>query len=103
VAGKNTNFDSMCRVLGLENSASEHNIKYFKQVAYEQILKWDPDIIIIPDGSNLAEKLYSQPVLQTADAIKNKKIKKIPSVYLYASSQYIVASINYMAGLLYAK
>ncbi len=103
VAGKNTNFNSMCNVLNLENSASNHGIKYFKQVSHEQILKWNPDIIIVPEGSKLAGKLYSLPVLQTARAIKNKNIKKIPSVYLYASSQYIVASLNYLAGILYAK
>lgn len=103
VAGLHTNFNSICNILDLENSASIHGIKYFKQIEYEQVLKWDPDIIIVPEESNLEKTLYSEKVLQTAKAIKNKNIKKIPSVYLLASSQYIVASVNFLAGLIYAK
>lgn len=103
VAGENTNFDSMCRALNVVNSASKHGIERFQQVEHEQILKWDPNIIIIPEGSNLDQRLYSRDVLSTARAIKNRNIKKIPAVYLYASSQFIIASINYLAGILYAR
>lgn len=103
VAGKYSTFDSLCRVLGVENVASQNGIKFFKQIDYETVLKWDPDIIIVPQNSGLVRSLVAQPILATAKAVCNKNIRTIPGVYLMASSQYAVASLNYLGGILYEK
>lgn len=103
VAGKNSTFDSLCNTLGIENVATQNGIKFFKQIGYETVLMWDPDIIIIPEDSGLDEHLLGQPILATAKAVRNKNIRTIPSVYLMASSQYTVASLNYLGGVLYEK
>lgn len=103
VAGEHTTFDSLCRILEIENVAAQNGIKFSKQVDYETVLKWDPDMIIVPQDSGLDGLLLGQPILATAKAVRNKNIRSIPSVYLMASSQYVVASLNYLGGILLEK
>lgn len=103
VAGKNSTFDSLCNMLGIENVATQNGIKFIKQIGYETVLLWDPDIIIIPAGSGLDKQLLSQPILASSKAVRHNNIRPIPNVYLMASSQYTVASLNYLAGVLYEK
>ncbi|MCD6526829.1 MAG: ABC transporter substrate-binding protein [Desulfuromonas sp.] len=103
VAGEHSTFDSLCRILGIENVATQNDIKFFKQVGYETVLKWDPDIIIVPEDSGLDQRLLGQPILATSKAIRNRNIRTIPGVYLMASSQFVVASLNYLGGILYEK
>lgn len=103
VAGEHTTFDSLCRTLEIENVAAQNGIKFSKQVSYETVLQWDPDIIIVPEDSGLDSRLLGQPILATAQAVRNKNIRAIPSVYLMASSQYVVASLNYLGGILHEK
>lgn len=101
VMGEHTTFDSLCRTLEIENVAAQNGIKFSKQVSYETLLQWDPDIIIVPEDSGLDTQLLDQPILATAQAVRNKNIRTIPSVYLMASSQYLVASLNYLGGILH--
>lgn len=103
VSGEHTTFDSLCRTLGIENVAAQNGIKFSKQVGYETVLKWDPDIIIVPENSGLDKRLLGQPILATAKAVRNQNIRTIPGVYLMASSQFAVASLNYLGGILYEK
>lgn len=101
VAGSGTTFDSMCKALGVTNIATAKGIRNFKQVDYETLLQWDPDVIIVPEESTFDQQLYDQEILATARAVRQKNIRKMPTVYLLSSSQYLIASINYLAGLLY--
>jgi iron complex transport system substrate-binding protein len=103
VAGQHSTFDSMCQLLGVVNIAAARGIQYFKQIDYETLLKWDPDLIIVPEESTFDQQLYSEEILATAKAVRQKNIRKMPSVYLLSASQYLVASTNYLAGLLYEK
>lgn len=101
VAGSGTTFDSMCKALGVTNIAAARGVANFKQVDYETLLQWDPDVIIVPEESTFDTQLYGQEILATSRAVRQKNIRKMPTVYLLSSSQYMVASINYLAGLLY--
>lgn len=101
VAGHNSTFDSLCNTLGIENVAAANGIKFFKQVGYETVLKWNPDIIIVPEGSGLDKRLLGQPILAMAKAVQQQNIRTIPAVYLMASSQFAVASLNYLGGILH--
>jgi iron complex transport system substrate-binding protein len=101
VAGQNSTFDSLCSLLGIVNIPAAEGIRFFKQVDYETLLKWDPDIIVVPEDSGLEKELLEQKILQTAKAVQTRKIKSIPNVYLMASSQFAVASLNYLGGLFY--
>ncbi len=101
VAGSGTTFDSMCKALDVTNIAAAKGIRNFKQIDYETLLQWDPDVIIVPEESTFDSQLYSQEILATSRAVRQKNIREMPTVYLLSSSQYLVASINYLAGLLY--
>jgi len=101
VAGSGTTFDSMCQALGVTNIAAAKGIRNFKQIDYETLLQWNPDVIIVPDESTFDRQLYNEQILATSRAVQQKNIRKMPTVYLLSSSQYLVASINYLAGLLY--
>lgn len=101
VAGRHSTFDAICQLLGVVNVAAEAGIDYFKQVDYETLLQWNPDMIVVPAESTFDEQLYENRILASAKAIQQRNIRKIPSVYLLSASQYLVASTNYLAGLIY--
>ncbi|MDQ7094557.1 ABC transporter substrate-binding protein [Desulfosporosinus sp. PR] len=48
------------------------------QISYEQILQWNPDIIIVRDAKDIPS-LESNPQLANVKAIKNKKIYVTPA------------------------
>jgi iron complex transport system substrate-binding protein len=48
------------------------------QVSMEQILEWNPDVIIVKDPQ-FYQKVYSDPVWQTLDAVKNKQVYLVPN------------------------
>jgi iron complex transport system substrate-binding protein len=103
VAGESSTFDSLCALLGVVNIPAAEGVRFFKQVDYETLLKWDPDVIVVPAGSGLEEELRSHRILRTAKAVRGEKIRSIPNVYLMASSQFAVASLNYLGGLFYGE
>lgn len=103
VAGEQSTFDSLCKLLGVVNVPAAEGVRFFKQIDYETLLKWDPDIIVVPEHSGLEQDLLEQKILQTAKAVRSGNIKSIPNVYLMASSQFAVASLNYLGGLFYGK
>jgi len=103
VAGENSTFDSLCGLLGVVNIPTAEGVRFFKQIDYETLLKWDPDIIIVPENSGLEQELLGHKILATAKAVRTRNIKSIPNVYLMASSQFAVASLNYLGGLIYGE
>jgi iron complex transport system substrate-binding protein len=103
VAGENSTFDSLCGLLGVVNVPASEGVRFFKQIDYETLLKYDPDIIVVPENSGLEQELLGQKILQTAKAVRTRNIKSIPNVYLMASSQFAVASLNYLGGLFYGE
>jgi len=101
VPGAATNFTSICNIIKAVNVGSEQGIKSWKQIDFETLLKWDPDVIVVPRGSNLKEQLLANAVLSHARAVKNGRLQYIPNVYLSVGSQYIVLSANHLAGIVY--
>ena len=103
VPGASSNFNSICKIIGAVNVGAEQGIKSWSQIDYETLLKWNPDVIIVPGRSKLKELLTSNRVLSYAQAIKNGSIYYVPSVYLRVESQYILLSADFLAGLIYRK
>ena len=103
IPGKTSNFTSICEIIGAINVGSEQGIKSWSQIDYETLLKWDPDIIVVPDGSNLKKQLTANKILSHAKAIKNRTVYSIPGIYLRTDSQYMVLSANMLAGIAYQK
>jgi iron complex transport system substrate-binding protein len=103
IPGKSSNFNSICEMIGVINVGAEQGIKSWSQIDYETLLKWNPDIILVFEGSNLKQQLIKNEILAHARAIKERKVYDIPGVYLLVDSQYMVLSANLIAGMLYGK
>ena len=101
VPGTSSNFTSICKIIGAVNVGAEQGIKSWSQIDYETLLKWNPDVIIVPARSKLKEQLMSNRVLSHARAIKNGSVYYVPGVYLRADSQYMLLSADFIAGIIY--
>jgi len=101
IPGISSNFNSICEIIKVINVGAEQGIKSWAQIDYETLLKWDPEIIIVPESSNLKNQLMSNKILSHSRAVKNKKIFTIPGVYLRVDSQYMLLSANLLAGIIY--
>ncbi len=101
VPGASSNFTSICKIIGAVNVGAEQGIKSWSQIDHETVLKWNPDIIIVPERSKLKELLMSNRVLSHARAIKNGSVYYVPGVYLRADSQYMLLSADFIAGIIY--
>ena len=101
VPGASSNFNSICKIIGAVNVGAEQGIKSWSQIDYETLLKWNPDVIIVPERSKLKEQLMSNRLLSYARAIKNGSVYYVPSVYLRVESQYMLVSADLLAGIIY--
>jgi iron complex transport system substrate-binding protein len=103
VPGASSNFNSICGIIGAVNVGAEQGIKSWSQIDYETLLKWNPDVIIVPERSRLRDLLMSNRVLSHARAIKSGSVYYVPGVYLRVASQYMVLSADYLAGIVYRR
>ena len=66
---------------GGSNVALELSDTYWAEVSYEQLLTWNPEYIIIAADANYdVEDVLENKNIASCDAIKNKKVYKIPNV-----------------------
>ena len=103
IPGKSSNFNSICQMINVMNVGAEQGIKSWSRIDNESLLKWNPDIILVPEGSNLKQLLTKNEILSYARAIKEGKVYYIPGVYLRVDSQYMILSANLIAGIVYGK
>jgi iron complex transport system substrate-binding protein len=103
VPGASSNFTSICKIIGAVNVGAEQGIKSWSQIDYETLLKWNPDVIIVPGRSKLKELLMSNRVLSYAQAIKSGSVYYVPSAYLRVESQFMLLSADFLAGIIYNK
>ena len=103
VPGASSNFNSICKIIDAVNVGAEQGIKSWSQIDYETLLKWNPDVIIVPGRSKLKELLMSNRVLSHAKAIKSGAVYYVPGVYLRVDSQYMRLSADFIAGIIYQK
>lgn len=101
VPGASSNFNSICKIIGAVNVGAEQGIKSWSQIDYETLLKWNPDVIIVPERSQLKEQLMSNRLLSYARAIKSGSVYYVPGVYLRVESQYMLLSADLLAGIIY--
>ena len=65
---------------GIKNLAADDSGEWWKNVDVEQFFVWNPDMIIIPAQAvtvNPAD-FYAHPLLSSMDAVKNKRVYKVP-------------------------
>ncbi len=82
VPGRSSNFNSICEIIRAVNVGGEQGVKSWSQIDYETLLKWDPEIILVPEGSGLKEQVQSNQMLAYAGAVKEGKVFAVPGIYL---------------------
>ena len=78
-AGKNMYQSEMIRLAGCTNVADELTGNTWADVGYEQILFWDPELILIAaEASYTVEDVLGNPGLSAVTAVKNGRVYKMP-------------------------
>lgn len=104
-AGAGTLFDDMLRLVGAINVVAEHGLTGFPKVSDEQILKWQPDFIVIgAEAGKFDEarrRLLQNPALARSEAARAGRIIAIDYRHLLAVSHHIARGIQDLAEGIY--
>ena len=103
--GANTLFDDMLQAVGVINIATEQGITGFRQISSEQLIRWNPDVIITSaDRDALAEArlhLLQDPAVAVTRAGKHQRVIVIPDHLFLTVTHYITQGIEQLARELY--
>lgn len=82
------------------NPAADDSGEWWKTIDLEQLLVWNPDIIVIPAYATALnpQDLYDNPILASLEAVKNKRVYKQPffartpdAPEIYLTSEWLAA------------
>lgn len=78
-AGSNMYQSGMVTLAGAENVAAEIEDTYWAEISYEQLLKWNPDVIVLAsDASYSVEDVLADENLADCTAVKNGAVYQMP-------------------------
>lgn len=101
-AGSQTTVNDMIKDAGGVNVAAK--LKGWKKVTDEQIVKWNPDVMIISStDKGYKQKLMNDKALQDVNFIKNHRIYAVPPADLNSLSQYFPRGVRDIAKDLHPK
>lgn len=67
---------------GGENAASGLTGSYWQEISYEQLLAWDPDVILLPsDAAYTVQDVLEDPNLADMTAIQSGSVYRMPNDY----------------------
>jgi len=71
---------AMIGTAGGENVAAQIPDSYWAEISYEQLLAWNPEVIVLAsDASYTVEDVMNDANLAACDAVKNGRVVKMPS------------------------
>jgi iron complex transport system substrate-binding protein len=104
--GKATLFDDIVKFLGGVNIASEKGIDGYEPVDFEQIVRWNPEWIVVgaDDGKAEAAKaqLLADPAISITQAARDNHIVVLDNRIFLAKSPYAALLVQAIAEALYA-
>jgi iron complex transport system substrate-binding protein len=104
-AGRETTFDDMLKIVGAINVAAEKGITAHTLISDEQILAWQPDVIVthasVGEFEQVRRELLAHPAIAASQAAQAGQIIIIDNRYFLGVSQYIVKGIKALAEGLY--
>ena len=81
-AGSKMYQNTLIEMGGGENVAAATEDDYWAEVSYEQILEWNPQVIVIvPEAEYTKDDVLSDPQLADVDAVKNQQVYEMPSSF----------------------
>ncbi|WPX08039.1 ABC transporter substrate-binding protein [Anaerocellum danielii] len=107
--GKNTTQHEIAKYAGVINIAAVAGLKGWPTITKEQILEWDPDIIVIPSASynpketsqQYVEKFKKDPAFKNLKAVKNNAVIILDDRHIQTVSHYIVEGVYDLAKAAY--
>lgn len=108
-SGLGTMFDDLAGKADLVNLVSKAGLKQYSQLSREEIVKLNPDIIIIPswsydkkrDPASFLTELETDKSLAGVNAVKNHRVYMLPDKHMTCVSQYIVLGVEALAKAAY--
>lgn len=81
-AGSKMYQNTLIEMGGGENVAASIEDDYWAEVSYEQILEWNPQVIVIvPEAEYTKDDVLSDPQLADVDAVKDQQVYEMPSSF----------------------
>ncbi|MCS6885002.1 MAG: ABC transporter substrate-binding protein [Acidobacteriota bacterium] len=100
-AGRGTLFDDILHRLGAINLSAEHGIKGYAKIGAEQVVAWNPDVIVAgaEPGSieRIKEQMLRDPAIAMTDAARNGRIVVIDNRHFLSVSHHIIKGIEALA------
>ena len=76
--GANTIIDEWIKLSGGKNAVAEEVEGNLKNISLEQVLAWDPDVLITGKPQAQVEQILNDPAWSNLSAVKNKKVYSNP-------------------------
>jgi len=106
--GKGSTFDSIAEHAGVINLASANGMEMWQEISKEQVVKLNPDVILLPswsfegfDAAEYAENFRNDPSLADVSAVKDGRVFTLPEEHMTACSHYIVLGVKDLAEAAY--
>jgi len=100
-AGRGTTFDDMVRRAGGINEAAARGIEKFPHVSEEQVLAWNPDVLVagyLPgEEDSVRRRLTTGAGVGQTTAARRNQIVLIPTPRFLAVSQHVVDAVEQLA------
>ena len=103
-AGRGTSFDDIVRRAGAINEAAARGIEKFPKLSPEQVLAWNPDVLVsgvLPgEDEAVRRRLTTSPGVGATTAVRRGQIVLLETRTLLAVSQYTVDAVETLAARL---
>jgi iron complex transport system substrate-binding protein len=100
-AGAHTSFDDIVRYAGGTNEAAAHGLEKFPKLSAEQVLAWDPDVLVsgfLPgERDAVRTRLVTGAGVAQTTAARKGQIVLIEEPRFLAVSQYMVDAVEQLA------
>ena len=99
--GAHTTFDDMVQAVGATNVVAAHGVTGFRKISSEQLIQWNPDVIITsvnrdaPDET--CRQLLHDPAVAVTTAGKHQRIIVIPNRIFLTVTHHITQGIAQLA------
>ena len=98
---KGTSLDDILSKAGLINMPTQKGLSMWPNISKEQIIAWNPDIILVPswsydknkDPNKLAEDFKNDPSFKNLKAVKNNRVLMLPDRHLLDNAQYMADGV----------
>jgi iron complex transport system substrate-binding protein len=100
-AGRGTTFDDIVRHANAVNEAAARGLEKFPRVSEEQVLAWNPDVLVagaLPgEADGVRRRLLNGPGVGQTTAARRNQIVLIESRRLLAVSPHVVEAVEHLA------